>query len=52
MEVGTMFGKKKVKTPEEKKAVCQICGLDCYDKLTLERHVDWAHKEQKSPVTS
>jgi hypothetical protein len=51
-EVGIMFGKKKIKTLEEKKSVCQICGLDCQDKLSLERHIDWAHKEQKNPVKS
>ncbi len=47
-----MFGKKKIKTLEEKKSVCQICGLDCRDKLSLERHIDWAHKDQKNPVKS
>jgi hypothetical protein len=47
-----MFGKKKTNTPEEKKAVCQICGLDCRDKLSLERHLDWAHREQRTPVKS
>ena len=39
-----MFGKKKIKTSEEKKAVCQECGLDCRDKSSLERHIAWAHK--------
>lgn len=38
-----MFGKKKTKTLEDKKAVCQECGLDCRDKLSLERHINWAH---------
>jgi hypothetical protein len=45
-----LFGKKKPKTAEEKNVICQICGLDCRDKFSLERHVDWAHKEQRSPV--
>ena len=48
-----MFGKKKtntpIKIPEETNSVCQICGLDCRDKLSLQRHIDWAHKEQKTP---
>ena len=43
MEVRAMFGKKKIKTPEENKAVCQECGLDCRDKSSLERHINWAH---------
>jgi uncharacterized C2H2 Zn-finger protein len=43
MEVLAMFGKKKIKTPEEKKVVCQECGLDCRDKSSLERHINWAH---------
>ncbi len=47
-----MFSKKKMKTAEEKKYLCQIGGLDCRDKLSLDRHVDWAHKEQSSPVKS
>jgi hypothetical protein len=38
-----MFGMKKIKTPEEKKAVCRECGLDCRDKLNLERHINWLH---------
>jgi hypothetical protein len=46
-----MFGKKK-KILEEKKVVCQICGLDCQDKLSLERHIDWAHQKQKGLVKS
>jgi hypothetical protein len=45
-----MFGKKKPKTIEEKKAVCATCGLDCRDKSSLERHIDWAHASQTIPV--
>jgi uncharacterized membrane protein YvbJ len=40
-----MFGKKK---PQEKGAVCQQCGLDCGDKSSLARHIDWAHQAGKS----
>ena len=43
-----MFGKKKPKTVEEHKAICEICGLDCRDKDSLQRHLEWAHKEQKT----
>ncbi len=49
---GDMFGKKKEKVPEEKKAVCPICGYDCGDKSSLERHIDWAHKDQKNSTKS
>jgi hypothetical protein len=41
-----MFGKKK--KPEEKGGVCQTCGLDCRDKSSLARHVEWAHRDKKS----
>jgi hypothetical protein len=44
-----MFGKKK--KPEEKGAVCQTCGLDCRDKSSLHRHIDWVHIVGKSPAT-
>jgi hypothetical protein len=43
---------KKKKTAEANKSVCHICGLDCGDKSSLERHLDWAHKDQKSPEKS
>ncbi len=49
-----MFGFGKKKSPEQAKpkSVCQYCGLDCGDKMSLERHLDWAHKDQKPPVKS
>jgi hypothetical protein len=43
---------KKKKMPEANKSVCHICGLDCGDKSSLERHLDWAHKDQKNPEKS
>jgi len=49
-EAGGMFDKKTKKNAEDKSNVCQICGLDCRDKVSLERHVDWAHKAQKNSV--
>jgi len=45
-----MSDKKKIKVSEENKYICQSCGLDCRDKVSLERHLDWAHKDQKSVV--
>jgi hypothetical protein len=44
-----MFNKKKIQI-EQKKAVCQVCGLDCGDKSSLERHIDWVHATAKNPV--
>jgi uncharacterized C2H2 Zn-finger protein len=38
-----MLGKKRIMTLEEKKAVCQECGLYYRDKSSLERHINWAH---------
>jgi hypothetical protein len=46
---GSMFGSKKTKGQPVKKAVCELCGLDCQDKESLQRHLDWAHKDQKDP---
>ena len=45
-----MFGKKNIKKPQGNEVVCQMCGLDCRDKGSLERHMDWAHAVAKSPV--
>jgi tRNA(Leu) C34 or U34 (ribose-2'-O)-methylase TrmL len=45
-----MADKKKTKGAEENKFVCKHCGLDCHDKVKLERHLDWAHKDQKNAV--
>ena len=44
--------KKKNKAAEEKNFVCQNCGLDCFDRVSLERHIDWAHQDNKNPVKS
>jgi transcription initiation factor TFIIIB Brf1 subunit/transcription initiation factor TFIIB len=43
-----MFGKKKGKTQEQAKTVCEICGLDCRDSSSLDRHMEWAHRDQKT----
>ena len=43
-----MFGKKK--KSEANGAVCQICGLDCHDKSSLARHIDWAHLAGQNPA--
>jgi hypothetical protein len=47
-----MFGNKKSKVMRTKESVCEVCGLDCYDKDSLARHMDWAHKEQKGTPKS
>jgi hypothetical protein len=47
-----MFGNKKSKVPRPKEAICEFCGLDCHDKDSLERHLDWVHKDQKSAPKS
>jgi hypothetical protein len=48
-----MFSKKKIKELEKKEStVCQYCGLNCYNQSSLERHLEWAHKEQKVTVKS
>jgi len=30
-----------------KEGICPHCGYDCQDKESLERHIDWVHKEKK-----
>ena len=50
MEVIELFGAKNTKKTVEKEAVCQTCGLDCGDRFSLERHIDWGHKLTKSAV--
>ena len=45
-----MSDKKKTKGSEENKFICQNCGLDCRDKVSLERHLDWAHKDPKNAI--
>ncbi len=41
---------KKVKAPANRTAICSKCGLECLDKDSLDRLVDWAHQEQKGPT--
>jgi hypothetical protein len=50
MEIRAMFNKKKTKITLEKKAVCPTCGLDCGDKFSLERHIDWVQAVGKNLV--
>jgi len=45
---GEPVSDKKRKMAEANKSVCHICGLDCRDKSSLERHLDWAHKTRKA----
>ncbi len=39
---------KKVKAQANRTAICSMCGLECLDKDSLDRHVDWAHREQQA----
>jgi len=39
--------KQDKKDTKAKEGVCPYCGYDCRDKESLERHVDWSHKEKK-----
>ena len=50
MEGRETSDKKKINEAEENKFICQNCRLDCHDKVSLERHLDWAHKDPKNAV--
>jgi len=45
---GEPVSDKKKKMLEANKSVCHICGLDCRDKTSLERHIDWVTKTRKT----
>jgi len=41
-----MFGKKKAMASQNYNFYCQVpgCGVNCLDRETLERHMNWAHR--------
>lgn len=42
------MGKKEdIKEAKLKEGICPICSYDCRTKEDLQRHIEWAHKEQK-----
>lgn len=42
------MGKKDDKREaKHNEGICPVCGYDCHDKDSLQRHIDWAHKEEK-----
>lgn len=45
-----MFWKKKGKSAAEKEIKCNVCGVECFDQNSLERHLEWVHKEVKIPA--
>jgi hypothetical protein len=42
------FRKKKIKAEHNMK--CPYCNLECFDPVSLERHISWAHKDAKPKV--
>jgi len=42
-----MFGKKKTMPLRNENFQCQVpgCGVNCLDRETLERHMNWAHRD-------
>jgi hypothetical protein len=50
VEEVSMFGSKKTKVVQDRKVICEHCGLDCQDKESLQRHLDWAHRDLNAPV--
>ena len=42
-----MFWKKKEKPTANNGIKCNVCGVECFDQHSLERHMDWVHKEAK-----
>ena len=43
-----MFWKKKENQGANKEIKCTICGVECFDQNSLERHLEWVHKEAKT----
>ena len=42
------FQKKRQKNNKEMR--CPQCGLECFDPVSLKRHIDWAHKDAKPKI--
>jgi hypothetical protein len=40
-----MFGKKKPVTSQTMEFHCVVCGIDCHDSDSLNRHMRWSHPE-------
>ena len=41
------MSKKDKKEARQKEGICPYCNYDCHDKDSLQRHIEWAHKEVK-----
>jgi hypothetical protein len=44
-----MFGKKKNVMVQAGAFRCGVCGIDCSDLSSFERHVSWAHSGTQTP---
>jgi hypothetical protein len=42
-----MSKKDDKREARQKEGICPICGDNCQDKESLQRHLDWAHKDKK-----
>ena len=45
-----MFGKKKTVIAQVREFRCGVCGLDCVDQHSLERHAGWSHAVAETPA--
>lgn len=47
-----MFGKKKPQITPPKDFHCAVCGVDCSDQISLDRHIGWAHQGKKAEAAA
>jgi len=38
------MSKEEKRLAKSGEGVCPVCGYDCRDKESLQRHMDWAHR--------
>jgi hypothetical protein len=47
---GEVSKKDDKREARAKEGICHICGYDCHDKESLQRHLEWAHKNAGTAV--
>lgn len=45
--MGKKDDKNEARLAKLKEGICSHCQYNCHDKESLQRHIEWAHKEEK-----